>query len=95
MILHSGRRPWYLRSLTNPNKIAISTAYLDSAGIGKVITISKAIKEGIFDISNSSLCHIQVIGNLPAGCPCNADSDCASKSCYNTSTSSDARTMQR
>ncbi|EDV25350.1 uncharacterized protein TRIADDRAFT_55341 [Trichoplax adhaerens] len=89
------KRPWYLRSLTNPTKIAISTAYLDSAGLGKVITISKAVQEGIFEISNDTLCNTEQIGNLPAGCPCTVNTDCSSKICYNTSTNSDPRIVQR
>lgn len=59
------RRPWYHRTIVNPSKISVSNAYTDVNGIGKVITISQAIFEGI--------------SNAPRACK--SDSECLSRYC--------------
>ncbi|VEL08167.1 unnamed protein product [Protopolystoma xenopodis] len=47
------KRPWYWRTIASPDKITISTPYMDSAGSGKVVTISQAVFEGMPNISRS------------------------------------------
>ena len=35
------KRSWYKRASSNPSKTTISTAYMDAAGVGKIITVSQ------------------------------------------------------
>ena len=35
------RRPWFHKVIVNPDKTGISTAYMDAAGVGKIISISQ------------------------------------------------------
>lgn len=69
------RRPWYHRTIVNPSKISVSNAYMDVNGIGKVVTISQAVFEGI---STSQDCNRT---NRHGGCACYRDSQCLSRYC--------------
>ncbi|EDO28538.1 predicted protein [Nematostella vectensis] len=71
------RRPWYQRTLVNPAKTAVSNAYMDDSGIGKVITISQAVFQGIpTEKPNCSGVH-----NLRGGCRCVSHRQCLSGKC--------------
>ena len=62
------RRPWYHRALVNPAKAAVSNAYMDANGIGKVITISEAVFQALPKIASNISCDS--LENLLGGCPC-------------------------
>lgn len=62
------RRPWYHRALVNPSKAAVSNAYMDANGIGKVITISEAVFQALPKITSNISC--ESLENLLGGCPC-------------------------
>jgi len=62
------RRPWYHRALVNPSKAAVSNAYMDANGIGKVITISEAVFQAL--PQNASNISCDSVDNLRGGCPC-------------------------
>ena len=62
------RRPWYHRALVNPAKAAVSNAYMDANGIGKVITISEAVFQALPRNTTNISCG--GLENLPGGCPC-------------------------
>ncbi|GFO18775.1 voltage-dependent calcium channel subunit alpha-2/delta-2-like [Plakobranchus ocellatus] len=69
------QRPWYLRTSSAPHKTSVSTPYMDSAGVGKVNTISQAVFEGMTH-KNEEECNQTTKGPIMGGCPCNVDSDC-------------------
>lgn len=72
------RRPWFKRAASTPAKISISTPYMDDAGAGKILTISRAIFEGMMQ-RNQSQCKIEKEANdnlLPGGCRCEEDKEC-------------------
>ncbi|XP_033124937.1 voltage-dependent calcium channel subunit alpha-2/delta-1-like [Anneissia japonica] len=75
------KRPWYHRVIVSPHKTSISTAYMDAAGAGKIISISQAIFEGM-QTRNKSECEGNEGGLIIGGCVCTHDSDCASSRCY-------------
>lgn len=52
----------------NPAKAAVSNAYMDANGIGKVITISEAVFQAL--PKNTSNISCGGLENLPGGCPC-------------------------
>ena len=52
----------------NPSKAAVSNAYMDANGIGKVITISEAVFQGLPQNESNSSCDS--VKNLRGGCPC-------------------------
>ena len=62
------RRPWYHRALVNPAKAAVSNAYMDANGIGKVITISEAVFQALPKTASNISCGS--LENLLGGCPC-------------------------
>ncbi|KAL3318708.1 hypothetical protein Ciccas_002628 [Cichlidogyrus casuarinus] len=74
------QRPWYRRTVTSPNKISITTPYMDSAGSGKILTFSQAIFEGM-DIGDQSKCQNKE-AVLQGGCLCQRNEECMSGSCY-------------
>ncbi|XP_015752971.1 PREDICTED: uncharacterized protein LOC107332703, partial [Acropora digitifera] len=73
------KRPWYHRALVNPSKAAISNAYMDANGIGKVITISEAVFQALPQNSSSNSCGS--LENLRGGCPCTRHGQCISGKC--------------
>lgn len=73
------KRPWYHRALVNPSKAAISNAYMDANGIGKVITISEAVFQALPQNSSSDSCGS--LENLRGGCPCTRHGQCISGKC--------------
>ena len=52
----------------NPSKAAVSNAYMDANGIGKVITISEAVFQGL--PQNASEVSCDRLENLLGGCSC-------------------------
>ncbi|XP_002735490.2 VWFA and cache domain-containing protein 1-like [Saccoglossus kowalevskii] len=76
------KRPWYHRTMTNPEKTAISTAYMDAAGVGKIISISQAIFEGM-PLRTQEECDM-VEGLKPGGCVCESYEECLSGHCYHS-----------
>ena len=76
-VLRARRRPWYRRTVANPHLTSISTPYLDSAGAGKVLTISQAIFEGMMErnLSDCNATH----DLLPGGCNCTEHNQCRSR----------------
>lgn len=75
------RRPWYLRAVANPDKTVISTAYMDAAGVGKIITISQAVFEGMVPRTTAE-CEEYHNVTKPGGCVCTHDEECISGQCY-------------
>lgn len=75
-LVHSCRRPWFKRAASSPSKTSISTAYMDAAGVGKIITISQALFEGMMARSVEECLNISMTGPWPSGCTCNLDKDC-------------------
>ncbi|CAD5114296.1 DgyrCDS3438 [Dimorphilus gyrociliatus] len=78
------QRPWFKRASSTPSKTSISTAYMDAAGVGKIITISQAVFEGMLVREDTSECVKSKKKEelLPGGCPCETDTDCLSGFCY-------------
>lgn len=78
------RRPWYKRAANDPSKTSISTPYMDAAGVGKIITISQALFEGI-TARNWSSCQEEYgkNGPFPGGCLCRDNRDCISRKIIN------------
>ncbi|XP_071807181.1 voltage-dependent calcium channel subunit alpha-2/delta-3-like [Asterias amurensis] len=74
------KRPWYHRVIVNSDKTSISTAYMDSAGVGKIISVSQAVFEGMPIIADEECDKIE--GQKPGGCQCSTDDDCVSVRCY-------------
>ena len=72
--LHS--RAWYKRAESAPSKTSISTAYMDAAGVGKIITISQALFEGMTPRTTEECIAFAKTGPLPGGCVCSKDEDC-------------------
>ncbi|XP_059149465.1 voltage-dependent calcium channel subunit alpha-2/delta-2-like [Physella acuta] len=83
------QRPWYKRTSSAPHKTSVSTPYMDSAGVGKINTISQAVFEGMTPKEDKD-CNI-THGKLMGGCPCSVDSDCYIKVCYLSSANPDRR----
>ncbi|XP_070196192.1 voltage-dependent calcium channel subunit alpha-2/delta-2-like [Littorina saxatilis] len=75
------QRPWYKRTSSAPHKTSISTPYMDSAGVGKINTISQAVFEGMTP-KNDHDCDDIEVGKKLGGCPCEEDTDCLMKVCY-------------
>ena len=69
------RRPWYRTASSAPHKTSISTPYMDSAGVGKINTISQAVFEGMV-ARNEAKCEGMEVGKKLGGCPCQEDTDC-------------------
>ncbi|XP_064625749.1 voltage-dependent calcium channel subunit alpha-2/delta-2-like isoform X2 [Lineus longissimus] len=76
------QRPWYLRTVANPTLTSISTPYMDAAGVGKIITISQAVFEGMLGRSNEWCAESSLTGPWAGGCKCNQDEECISHRCY-------------
>ncbi|XP_074641618.1 voltage-dependent calcium channel subunit alpha-2/delta-2-like [Tubulanus polymorphus] len=76
------KRPWYLRTVAAPDKTSVSTPYMDSAGVGKIITISQAVFEGMMSRTNAECQNKSKDGRLPGGCICDKDEDCIIGYCY-------------
>ena len=74
------RRPWYHRALVNPSKAAVSNAYMDANGIGKVITISEAVFQALPKVTSNISC--ESLENLLGGCPCTRYGAYESLTCY-------------
>lgn len=74
------KRPWYKRTSSAPERTSISTPYMDAAGVGKIVTISQAVFEGMTP-RESEECD-KLVGAKPGGCKCNLDEDCISRVCY-------------
>ncbi|RUS88477.1 hypothetical protein EGW08_003735 [Elysia chlorotica] len=72
------QRPWYKRTSSAPHKTSVSTPYMDSAGVGKVNTISQAVFEGMTPKTTEECIANPKMG----GCPCEVDNDCYIKRCY-------------
>ncbi|XP_041357381.1 VWFA and cache domain-containing protein 1-like [Gigantopelta aegis] len=75
------KRPWYKRTSSAPHKTSISTPYMDSAGVGKINTISQAVFEGMTPKTDKE-CEQYAKGAKLGGCKCEVDSDCLIKVCY-------------
>ncbi|XP_052254694.1 voltage-dependent calcium channel subunit alpha-2/delta-2-like isoform X2 [Dreissena polymorpha] len=76
------KRPWYRTTSAQPHQISISTPYMDAAGVGKIVTISQAVFEGMKVKSESECFNFSRTGPWPGGCMCNLDVDCIIKVCY-------------
>ncbi|CAI9736897.1 Hypothetical predicted protein [Octopus vulgaris] len=74
------KRPWYKRTSSAPHKTSISTPYMDAAGVGKIVTISQAVFEGMTPRTTEEC--VKMKGPKPGGCTCNFDEDCLSRVCY-------------
>ena len=70
------RRSWFLTSASSPLKTSISTAYMDAAGVGKIITISQALFEGMIPRAAGDCDNMT--SPKPGGCPCKGGADCIS-----------------
>ncbi len=82
-LIFNFRRPWFKRASSAPSKTSISTAYMDAAGAGKIISISQAVFEGMTNRTDE-MCK-NITGPKPGGCRCYTDSDCIiGKEPYNT-----------
>lgn len=68
------RRTWFSRAKNAPTKTVISNAYMDSAGVGKIITISQAVFEGLPVFVRPEDCR----GLKKGGCDCISDKECLS-----------------
>ncbi|XP_067936801.1 voltage-dependent calcium channel subunit alpha-2/delta-1-like [Watersipora subatra] len=75
-------RPWYKRAAKDPSKTSISTPYMDAAGVGKIITISQALFEGMTPRNETECEQDYGEGPYPGGCTCIRNEDCKSRSCY-------------
>ena len=73
------RRSWFKTSASQPLKTTISTAYMDAAGVGKIITISQALFEGMIPRKKGECDNMTT--PLPGGCPCKEGEDCISGQC--------------
>lgn len=71
------RRPWYRRTSSTPWRTSISTPYMDAAGVGKIVTISQAVFEGMTPRTDEDCFNITK--PLPGGCVCEVDTDCISR----------------
>lgn len=71
------RRPWYRRTSSTPWRTSISTPYMDAAGVGKIVTISQAVFEGMTPRTDEDCFNITQ--PLPGGCVCEVDTDCISR----------------
>lgn len=49
---------------------------MDAAGVGKIITISQAVFEGMTNRTTEECLKKSQTGPWPGGCKCNTDSDC-------------------
>jgi len=67
-----------MRADSSPTKTSISTAYMDSAGVGKIITISQALFEGMTPQTRDECLAVSEAGPWPGGCTCTKDEDCIS-----------------
>ncbi|XP_071499643.1 voltage-dependent calcium channel subunit alpha-2/delta-3-like [Diadema antillarum] len=74
------KRPWFHRVIVNPDKTTISTAYMDAAGVGKIISLSQAVFEGMENKTKEECEGLS--GKLPGGCQCHTNRDCISGKCY-------------
>lgn len=81
LFIFFNRRPWYKRTSSAPERTSISTPYMDAAGVGKIVTISQAVFEGMTP-RESEECD-KLVGAKPGGCKCNLDEDCISRKCRN------------
>ncbi|PIK39898.1 hypothetical protein BSL78_23247 [Apostichopus japonicus] len=73
------KRPWYKRVIKNPDRTSMSMAYMDAAGVGKIISISQAVYEGMPNVSKE---ECQGSGKKPPGCECHSSKGCQSGYCY-------------
>jgi len=89
------KRPWFKRASSTPSRTSISTAYMDAAGVGKIITISQAIFEGMKDRSKEECMNISTTGPWPGGCSCTEDTECIIGSCYLSQAPGPAREHHR
>ncbi|CAH1773823.1 unnamed protein product [Owenia fusiformis] len=76
------KRPWFYRAKSDPSKTSISTVYMDAAGVGKILTISQAVFEGMTGRTNEECRNISATGPWPGGCPCTNDDECIIGVCY-------------
>ncbi|XP_055337095.1 voltage-dependent calcium channel subunit alpha-2/delta-3-like [Paramacrobiotus metropolitanus] len=75
-------RAWFKRAKNAPRKTVISNAYMDSAGVGKIITISQAVFEGLPLKRQAECLKRNPTGPWEGGCECTQDKDCISERCY-------------
>jgi hypothetical protein len=52
---------------------------MDAAGVGKIITISQAVFEGMTSRSDEKCSNFSTTGPWPGGCKCNDDDECISR----------------
>ncbi|XP_013386854.1 voltage-dependent calcium channel subunit alpha-2/delta-2 [Lingula anatina] len=76
------QRPWFFRAKSTPDKTSISTPYMDAAGVGKIVTISQAVFEGMTPRTTENCQNYSKTGPWPGGCVCDSDSDCIVGRCY-------------
>ena len=49
---------------------------MDAAGVGKIITISQAVFEGMTSRTTEECMNLSESGPWPGGCACETDSNC-------------------
>ena len=77
------KRGWYKTAIQKPNITTISTPYQDAAGVGKIVTISQSIFEGMVSRNPADCANFTKQGRLlPGGCPCSSNSECTIGYCY-------------
>ena len=54
---------------------------MDAAGVGKIITVSQALFEGITSRTTEECLNISASGPWPGGCRCDTDEDCIIGEC--------------
>lgn len=89
------KRPWYLRTVAAPTLTSISTPYMDAAGVGKIITISQAVFEGMTPRPEEDCMNISASGPWPGGCTCSSENDCIIGVCYMSKATGPNRNQQR
>ncbi|PAA92856.1 hypothetical protein BOX15_Mlig015658g4 [Macrostomum lignano] len=87
------KRPWYSRTKSSPTKTSISTPYYDSAGSGKIITISQAVFEGMDNKTDG--CNVTGKTKKPGGCPCEEGDECTSGYCYISAAKATTKEIQQ
>ncbi|XP_031549203.1 uncharacterized protein LOC116286765 [Actinia tenebrosa] len=75
------KRPWYQRTLVSPAKTSVSNAYMDASGIGKVVTVSQAVFQGIPSDQDMLSINCTEDHNIRGGCPCTSNTQCLSGKC--------------
>ena len=51
---------------------------MDAAGVGKIVTISQAVFEGMTPMTSDQCLNMSTSGPWPGGCRCQTNADCIS-----------------